>query len=360
MYQPSAFTPIKHTKKQSNPKNIDTEINLSDVITDDIPLVVVPGHATPIRKARKSSSRKGNPSKVSSSYSPSMAARNVKILEPSTAVKKPHYMTSLYLDPINVEPNVGASEECLIMPNFMEDVEASKTSNKPRSITTLSKSIMIVADRDDVDKNIRVLISQILGIKPKTGVVLDVSTSLTQPNNTTETPLDKSDVNVSTLSPEKLKDKEESDGMSGDLADKEENSLEKKDQSTNIVNIEDLDYDDVPIGQRLAPGIAKRLKNTKGQAIKSSNTPSKSLKRRTNVDPTKIWSKVVTPVSNKKSLKRKEFPSESSESDHDVEHNIQDIVSIARKQASGKKIPANIPEDPIDKIYFHYMENVEK
>lgn len=37
---------------------------------------------------------------------------------------------------------------------------------------------MIVDDIDDVDKNICVLISQVLGIEPKTGVVPDVSTSL--------------------------------------------------------------------------------------------------------------------------------------------------------------------------------------
>ncbi|XP_050919117.1 uncharacterized protein LOC127136624 [Lathyrus oleraceus] len=178
------------------------------------------------------------------------------------------------------------------------------------------------------DRNIHVLISHVLGIEPKTGVVSDVSTSLAQPDNTTETRLDKFDVNVSTQSYEKSEDKEDSDGKSSYLADKEENSIEKKDQSPDIVNINDLDSDDEPIGKRLAPRISK--------------------------------SKVVTPVSKKKSLKRKEAPSESSESDHDVEHNVQDIISSTRKQASGKKIPTNIPEVPIDNISFHYVDNVEK
>lgn len=131
--------------------------------------------------------------------------------------------------------------------------------------------------------------------------------------------------------------------MIGNLADKDENSVEKKDQSTAIVNLEDLDSDDVLIVQRLASGIAKILKNRKGQPIESSSTPSKSLRKRASVSTTKRWSKVVTPIFKKKSLKRKEFPSESSDSDHDVEHNVQDIVSTARKQAYGKKIPTNIP-----------------
>ncbi|XP_050902649.1 uncharacterized protein LOC127114961 [Lathyrus oleraceus] len=129
--------------------------------------------------------------------------------------------------------------------------------------------------------------------------------------------------------------------MTSDLAYKDENSIEEKDQSNDIVNIKDLDSDDVPIGQRLAPGIAKGLKNRKGQAIESSSTPSKSPRKRASVGPTKRWRKVVTPVSMKKSLKRKEVPSESSDSDHDAEHNVQDIVSTARKLALERELGKN-------------------
>ena len=150
-------------------------------------------------------------------------------------------------------------------------------------------------------------------------------------------PLDKSNVNVSTLSPEKSKDKEGSEVMTSDPADKDENFVEKKDQPTDIVNIEDLNSDDVPIGQRLAPRIAKRLKNKKGQDIESSSTPFKSLRKIASVGPTKRWSKVVTPVSKKKYLKRKEVPSESSESGPDVEHNVQDIISTAKSKNLGRR-----------------------
>lgn len=119
-----------------------------------------------------------------------------------------------------------------------------------------------------------------------------------------------------------------------------------------------MDSNDVPIGKKLDPGIAKRLKNRKGQAVGSSSTPSKYVRNKASVGPTKRWSKVVAPVSKKKSLKRKEVPYESSESDHDVEHNVQDIISTSRKQASWKKIPTNIPEVPLDNISFHSVENL--
>lgn len=49
------------------------------------------------------------------------------------------------------------------------------------------------------------LISQVLGIEPKTGVVPDVSISLAQNDNHTEIPLDNSDGDASTQSLENQK-----------------------------------------------------------------------------------------------------------------------------------------------------------
>ncbi|XP_050908275.1 uncharacterized protein LOC127121887 [Lathyrus oleraceus] len=134
--------------------------------------------------------------------------------------------------------------------------------------------------------------------------------------------------------------------MSGDLSDKEENFREKKDQSIDTVNIDDLDSDYESIGKILAPGIAKRLKRRKGKVVEFSNKPLKALRRSTNIGPTKGWSKVVTHATKKRFLKRKEVP--------------YDIVSATRKKASRKKIPTNILEVPIDNISFHSVKNVEK
>lgn len=158
-----------------------------------------------------------------------MDASNVRNLDLATAFKKPHLMTSLYLDPINVELNVDASAKSFVVPKVMGNIETYENTNKLRSVTTLNKSSMIIGERDNVNKNIRVLISQVLGIESMTGVAMDVSTSLAQTDNPTETPHDKSDENVSTQSPEKSEEKDNSYGMSGDLSDKEENSGEKKD-----------------------------------------------------------------------------------------------------------------------------------
>lgn len=116
-------------------------------------------------------------------------------------------------------------------------------------------------------------------------------------------------ITTHTLSPEKSQDKERFKDITNEL---DKNHV---DQPTDIFNIEELDSDDVPTRKILAPDIAKRLKNRKGQVVGSSNTPSKSVRKKASVGPIERWSKVVTLAPKKKSIKRKEVPSKSSESD---------------------------------------------
>ena len=66
------------------------------------------------------------------------------------------------------------------------------------------------------------------------------------------------------------------------------------------------------------------------------------------VGPTKGWSKVVSPITKKKSLKRKEI----SSSDSDVDADVQDI-SLVKKVI--KKIPVNVPDAPTDNLYFFIL-----
>ncbi|KAI5416626.1 hypothetical protein KIW84_041597 [Lathyrus oleraceus] len=164
-------------------------------------------------------------------------------------------MTSVYLGPIkttDVEPDVVASTKGFVAPKVVGSVESSEKYNsstvsldKPKSDKTLDQSSMNVADKDTIDTSIRVLISYILGIEPKFVVVPNVTTSLAQTNHPVETSLEKYDGKsnsefVPIKPPKKSEEKNDFDSMS----DKEENSGVKKDQSTNIVNIDDLDYDD--------------------------------------------------------------------------------------------------------------------
>jgi len=58
----------------------------------------------------------------------------------------------------------------------------------------------------------------------------------------------------------------------------------------------------------LAPYIAKRLKNRKGKVVMTESQPSNASKKNVGVGPAKEWSKVMTPATKKRSLKRKEIP----------------------------------------------------
>ncbi|XP_050876671.1 uncharacterized protein LOC127080394 [Lathyrus oleraceus] len=129
---------------------------------------------------------------------------------------------------------------------------------------------------------------------------------------------------------EKSKAKDDTDIKSIDISDKEENVGVKKDQSTNIVNVEDLDCDDEPIGKIFSLWIAKRLKSRKGKVVESTSKSPKAPNKSTSVGPAKRWSEI----------------------------NVQDITPL--NKSGGEKVLANVPEVPIDNISFQYVENVEK
>lgn len=135
------------------------------------------------------------------------------------------------------------------------------------------------------------------------------------------------------------------------LSEEKDISGVKKDKYINIVNVDDLNSDDEPIEKRLAPSIAKRLRNRTGKDVASTSKPSKAPKKSFVVIPAKGWSKVVAPAK-----KMKEAP--SSDSEYNIEQNVQDIMPL--KKVVRKKVPANMLEVPIDNISFHSVENVEK
>ncbi|KAI5407033.1 hypothetical protein KIW84_053334 [Lathyrus oleraceus] len=253
MSKPSGSTPSKSTKDKSAPRISCANVDHSDVVTNFVPLSIIPRHVPTKRRDR---------------------TLNVKKAKPST---KPHSMTSLYLDPIKttyVEPDVVAYAKGFIVPKVVGSVKSSEKSNSgtvsldnPRSNKTLGQSSMNVDDKYIVDKSISVLISQILGTELKSLVVPDVTTSLAQTDHPIETTLEKYDGKsdsefVPIKSPEKSEEKDDSDKSmfveeEKILSKEEEITDVKKDKSTNIANIDDLGSDDESIGMRLALSIAK-------------------------------------------------------------------------------------------------------
>ncbi|KAH1210131.1 hypothetical protein GmHk_15G044510 [Glycine max] len=147
----------------------------------------------------------------------------------------------------------------------------------------------------------------------------------------------------------------------------EEKSTEEEDQATeetpaprapepapgDFIDLEEVESDEEPIAKKLAPGIAERLQSRKGKTpiTRSGRIKTTAQKKSTPITPTTSrWSKVAIP-----SKKRKEIS--SSDSDDDVE---LDVPDIKRAKKSGKKVPGNVPDAPLDNISFHSIGNVER
>ncbi|XP_050897297.1 uncharacterized protein LOC127104135 [Lathyrus oleraceus] len=80
-------------------------------------------------------------------------------------------------------------------------------------------------------------------------------------------------------------------------------------------------------------------------------SPSRSSKGKSPIGPTRSWSKVVTPT-------RKIKVVSSSESEFDVENDVQDITPI--KRSSNKKPHDARPKAPLDNASLHYVKKAER
>ncbi|KAI5435395.1 hypothetical protein KIW84_021995 [Lathyrus oleraceus] len=131
MSKPFGSTPRKSTKDQLTSRITCPNMDHSDVIIGVGPLSIVLGHVPTKRRARTPTVKKAKPSTVSKSSNPSWSVQipssEIRNIEPFVAVKKPHSMTSLYLDPnktIDVEPGVIASVKGSIVPKVVGNVES--------------------------------------------------------------------------------------------------------------------------------------------------------------------------------------------------------------------------------------------
>ncbi|KAH1226021.1 hypothetical protein GmHk_11G032782 [Glycine max] len=117
----------------------------------------------------------------------------------------------------------------------------------------------------------------------------------------------------------------------------EEKSTEEEDQAT----------EETPAPRAPEPAPERE----KPPITRSGRIKTTAQKKSTPITPTTSrWSKVAIP-----SKKRKEIS--SSDSDDDVE---LDVPDIKRAKKSGKKVPGNVPDAPLDNISFHSIGNVER
>ncbi|KAH1209976.1 hypothetical protein GmHk_15G044369 [Glycine max] len=231
-----------------------------------------------------------------------------------------------HIQPIQIIPGQASAPEKLA-PRRQQGV---KISENP-SLATSPREV-----DPEMDKKIRSIVSSILKDASVPDVDKDVPTS--------------SAPNAEALpSPSEEESTEEEDQAS------EETPAPRAPEPApgDLIDLEEVESDEEPIANRLAPGIAERLQSRKGKTPikRSGRIKTMAQKKSTPITPTTFRrSKVAIP-----SKKRKEIS--SSDSDDDVE---LDVSTSKRAKKSGRKVPGNVPDAPLDNISFHSIGNVEK
>ncbi|KAK2363204.1 hypothetical protein QL285_088211 [Trifolium repens] len=101
-------------------------------------------------------------------------------------------------------------------------------------------------------------------------------------------------------------------------------------------------------GIRISIPIKRRAKTYKSKQVETQATAKKG-KRKTE-------KKVV----GEKSSKKKKQVVTVSESESDDEPDVLDITTVGRKRIGGRRIPANIPPAPMDRVSFHSEESAQR
>ncbi|KAH1193289.1 hypothetical protein GmHk_19G054366 [Glycine max] len=222
------------------------------------------------------------------------------------------------IQPIQVIPGQASVPEKLV-PRRQQGVKIAENpslATSPREVDT------------EMDKKIRGIVSSILKEASVPEADGDVPTSSTP--------------NISV--PNVEKDVPTSSGPNAEVlsSPSKERSTEEDDQATKETP--------APRAPEPAP---ERLQSRKGKTPikRSGRIKTMAQKKSTPVTPaTSRRSKVAIP-----SKKRKEIS--SSDSDDDVE---LDVSTSKRAKKSGRKVPGNVPDAPLDNISFHSIGNVEK
>ncbi|KAL5161596.1 hypothetical protein HKD37_07G018862 [Glycine soja] len=264
------------------------------------------------------------------------------------------------IQPIQIIPGQASVPEKLV-PRRQQGVKIAENpslATSPREVDT------------EMDKKIRSIVSSILKDASVPDAEKDVPTS-----STPDVAVPEADEDVPTSStpnvsvPDVEKDVPTSSGPNVEVlsSSSKERSTEEDDQAAeetpaprapepapgDLIDLEEVESDEEPIVNRLAPGIAERLQSRKGKTPikRSGRIKTMAQKKSTPITPTTSRrSKVAIP-----SKKRKEIS--SSDSDDDVE---LDVSTSKRAKKSGKKMPGNVPDAPLDNISFHSIGNVEK
>ncbi|KAH1189506.1 hypothetical protein GmHk_20G057259 [Glycine max] len=244
-----------------------------------------------------------------------MATSPKETSAPGSSTKAPSIQEQpeFHIQPIQMIPGQAPVPEKLV-PKRQQGVKISENpslATSPREVDT------------EMDKKIRSIVSNILKNASVPDADEDVPTSSTP--NVSVPDVDKDVPTSSAPNAEALP------------SPSEEESTEEDDQAT----------EETPAPKAPEPAPEREKTPIK----RSGRIKTMAQKKSTPITPdTSRRSKVAIP-----SKKRKEIS--SSDSDDDVE---LDVSTSKRAKKSGKKVPENVPDAPLDNISFHSIGNVER
>ena len=260
-------------------------------------------------------------------------------------------------NPIEILPSV-VSESCKKL--GLEDLNAGIESTENMDIDDPK-----TGNENTANDSVQLSLEKVDGQKD---VGLDVETSLDQQekqDDDARTPVEDEfvheDGSEKDGSEEKKQTREEHTEVKSDL--EEDMSVEKNEE--NVMNVDDIDSDDIPLGKKYGESVAKRLRSNKVKIVPSkTRTPEKTVsdvskvpsetetpKTRTKnvgVGPKRGWSKVKVKPTVGRTRKMKVVS--SSESEYDVKKDVQTIIPSASNKYVGKKVMQTVENVPIDKI----------
>ncbi|KAI5420198.1 hypothetical protein KIW84_044109 [Lathyrus oleraceus] len=212
----------------------------------------------------------------------------------------------------------------------------------------------IEAERNAIDKELHKFLTSVLK-EVNLDVFPDVQTSLEKETSPDGDSSEKDEESVPEHATHVRRSKKKVNECVPEHASHERRSKNKVD---HVVNVDDLTSDEEPLTNIVTPGITKRLQRRKGKAVEikrksggMKNTPSRSSIGKSHVGPARSWSKVVTPTRKRKNVS-------SSDSEFEVEKDVQDITPV--KRSATKKPHVVVVEAPLDNVSLHYVKNDER
>jgi len=211
----------------------------------------------------------------------------------------------------------------------------------------------------------------------------DVGTSLGQPNNPNNFTITNGDKNVSSETTPAEEVNSENTTVNTHFEGNEESKEESKEnleedgfvdknKDEDMIDVDNLDSEEIPLENTVGESVAKRLRSNKGKFVALiTSTPKKAASKNlcvpespmtrdksVGIGPKKAWSKVKVNIGTGSSRKRKVIS--SIESKYDVGKDDPNIIIHITKRSAVKRKVQTIENVPIDKVSFHLPENAQR